>query len=1602
MMKKYLKLYEELCRTFRDKAFLKEAGLSRKEMDLRLMEENWKSLSAEILQTAGADGRFHSRGILTAARDYILELRTEPEGGWQQHCYKYVLGQLFPEMGQPEESAECRRGRAWYLQILRAVYNFERQSLPFDPTKNMEFLTDGEIEEKGYTEEYIRMHKLVKAKYVYEFMRIGIDITPFNTLGHISGVHYVSMFVARQLSRAGVPVDLGLVSGAAAGHDIGKYGCRKHEEKRIPYLHYYYTDLCYNRFELPTIGHIAANHSTWDLELENLSVESLALIYADFRVKSSRNEAGEEIVHFYSLDEAFDVILNKLDNVDEAKRLRYQKVYNKLKDFENYMIEKGVVTELPPDFAHQPKDAPKPVRREMVLLEGCEVVDQLKYAAIGHNIRLMSRFHKESEFASLIEAARSERQWKNLRTYVSIFGEYHTYMTERQKLLTLKFLYELLAHKESDIRRQAAEIMGHMVASFSEEYKKEVPTDIELPDRLVSNLTLFDEYLDRIIYPDYKLTEQHCKWIGGTLDIFTRTVLFNCKPSCQHNYFDILERYYAEKDYSADTVMMLLDAAMAIDRGACTPGFVKQIKSFLEGVYDRYDRSVNIAVLKAARHYFDRFSNEEYQSELRRIMNLAERKEDFDKNLATMFLDDLKTGTPWIQKVANISFMLDYIENYDDQGRMMHIATHFSNLVKVSETVTVRKAAGDALLAIIGRMPMEQRNELTVELFNGLELGDYQFSKYVPDYLGIIMLYLPPKELDESIDELQKVLESGNEMAVSSVVNTLGVIAEHYAQYKGRFMESTDEREKRRFHVINLMIKAYAGYNTVTSQEAFWTIGTRLFGGGVLTLEEKTEIFCHMYKKLLTLLAEKKEGDLEFYNNAAVLNHIYRYICQHQAEAGEFHFPASSKVAFFPGTFDPFSLGHKAVATTIRNMGFTVYLALDEFSWSKNTQPRLQRRKIMTMSIADEDNLFIFPEDIPVNIANPADIRKLKETFAGKELYIAVGTDVIKNASCYKAPPEPDSIHTLNHIAFARESKEQGSDTGDEKRYPITAKVVNLTLKKYYEDISSTRIRENIDLNRDISNLIDTVAQNYIYDRNLYLREPAYKHIIQSREINISTYEHRTVECLDDIRGELEHRGYHMDRIGAYLNREKVRTIYIESGVRQKKMAAFAAAHRVETSQLLEEFGDPAIAAHIRERAAGGIAIIGAMFSGKGRSIAGMNQIVLTEILTELLSRDFAYVIYHPVDKAGMNQRVIDALRRQGFVNIADPGSEQPIYAVDMKSPVIIFRDVETVIKNPLNKNPEVLKAIDEAHSRLLRVLTGIYPGQIILSFNTSAVHNKIINKVARLNGVSTEPSKTGVRGPYMSVPFGKALADVLVPNTVTKALHTEKYFTDLLDSFTIAESKHYSALDNQTKTIKSFGRPIILIDDLLHKGYRMNIIDPILRENQVDVKEIIVGVLTGNARDLMAVKNRRVESAYFLPTLKLWLNERDCYPFIGGDSIDNDADAAVNLILPYTTPSFMREAGEKAIFDYSMTCLENARDILRVLEREYQVTFEKKLTLKRLGEVISSPRRPDIGQGVRYDENLAPSLYVENDIERLLRLRLGQHGYHGQNGRKE
>ena len=119
---------------------------------------------------------------------------------------------------------------------------------------------------------------------------------------------------------------------------------------------------------LENIGNVAVNHSTWDLELNSLSIESLILIYSDFQVKN--NAAGE--MQLFSLKDSFDVILNKLDNLDEAKTVRYQRVYQKLVDFESYVQAMTNGSE-----------------PEVALFDQAELLAEYKYEGIDESIYTM-------------------------------------------------------------------------------------------------------------------------------------------------------------------------------------------------------------------------------------------------------------------------------------------------------------------------------------------------------------------------------------------------------------------------------------------------------------------------------------------------------------------------------------------------------------------------------------------------------------------------------------------------------------------------------------------------------------------------------------------------------------------------------------------------------------------------------------------------------------------------------------------------------------------------------------------------------------------------------------------------------------------------------------------------------------------------------------------------------------------------------------------------------------------------------------------------------------------------------------------------------------
>ena len=72
----------------------------------------------------------------------------------------------------------------------------------------------------------------------------------------------------------------------------------------------------------------------------------------------------------------------------------------------------------------------------------------------------MDRLTGQRSFASLLEQARGETNWRRLRAYLGVFESYSLYLHIPQKVQTLAFLYELLMHREGDIRRQAAALMG--------------------------------------------------------------------------------------------------------------------------------------------------------------------------------------------------------------------------------------------------------------------------------------------------------------------------------------------------------------------------------------------------------------------------------------------------------------------------------------------------------------------------------------------------------------------------------------------------------------------------------------------------------------------------------------------------------------------------------------------------------------------------------------------------------------------------------------------------------------------------------------------------------------------------------------------------------------------------------------------------------------------------------------------------------------------------------------------------------------------------------------------------------------------------------------
>ncbi len=1509
---------------------------------------------SELFASAAFDRSRICTQIVDILRPSLAQTAPEPKEGWLSCAYASLTHGLFADAQYLPPDEHTQNAVDFLVDTLDKLLCCEEAL--FDP------LTDlypfDETQKSRVFEEYALFQAAIRDAHFLTTLRIGREIMPFDAASHTIGVRNVAVHTALMAQQAGIEVDVPLVASAALCHDIGKFACRGEDAKRIPYLHYYYTLQWLVERGMENIAHVSANHSTWDLEFENLPIESLLLIYADFRVRGTR-ENGREIVKIYTLAEAYEMIMSKLSDMTEEKVRRYRLVYRKLHDFEKYLLDRGVSTDLSCD-ANTPKKIP-----DAALLFDEQVLDALRDLTFENNIQLMHTISTDASFDLLLEQARGERDAQSIRTYLHLFDEYSTYMTRGNKQKLLAYLYELLMSPEGDIRRIAGNIMGQILANSGPKYRKELPVGAPktamLPTMLAildEAVSLWDSYVKLCLYPDHKIARKHALRINNSLKAICET-LFSCaETQLAEQMAQVLISYLPQ--LAETECFSVLDAICHISPEIISEEMMytvrPQILRMLRSGVARWQvvalnclhhlrKNAGEALLQEACIASD--GEDPAVTYLRHKLFCGENRHLTIQDTALMYLSNLKNAVHWTIKNVQIDMLCDDLDRNPSQA--FHTAMHLSNLLSVSEHLPVREHAGNALLSICGYLTVDQRNEIAVDLMRELENGQEQIARFIPDFLGKLVCTLPEKEVWESVYFLETYLRSGVIRPVGPVLRTLGSLIAALPE------DSSDLID----YCLGLLLTGVAHYHSAIHRNALNVLCHDILANEHLPVSLRCYCFTRVSKKLLSLLSEPIRGQLTFFNRAAMLNHVYRFMVHHEVTCAPFSFPERKPIAFFPGTFDPFSAGHKCIVQEIRKRGFEVYLAIDEFSWSKRTLPKLLRRKIAQMSAADQWDTYLFPDHLPVNIAVREDMRALRALFPEREVYLVAGSDVIQNASAYRNADS--STASFNHIIIRRPaSEEQGLPPVSEI---ITGKLIEFSLPEQFCDISSTSIRESIDKNMDISALVDPIVQAYIYEYGLYLRSPMYKHVLKAQN-----YEFRRPDIHTMPPELFEH-----------LNHTANPTAVVLYSRQAQCVDGWVYGHTITISELYDELHDVEICSAVRRCTSGKLLMI-------DRCSAQPSWVrpLLNELLVRSLSDDHTYALCRCEDEA-----LGETLTQLGFIPVADT---QKLYYVDMRAPMVLIQDVLQRIKEPHRSSPALLDAIALTRPQLRNALCRLYPGKLLLSFDSEYLNHSLMFRVQKHNQV------LGIEGNYlgkqMCVPYGKILSDQIVPNTVTKTLHADKTFSPDGSSFSVAEYPGYSSLKNQVRTIKSFRRPLLLVDDILHKGYRIAKLNSLFTGEGVEVSRIIVGICSGRGRDLMREQGKQVDYEYFIPNLHYWVTESLLYPFLGGDSVSQRAAngrmlPSLNLILPYYYPRHFVGTTDRAIRDFSHTALENTLMILKSLEQTHQQCFNTALTLRKLGEAVSQPRLPDRGNQLSYDFSVPASAYLEDDLLQLDRIRM-------------
>lgn len=202
--------------------------------------------------------------------------------------------------------------------------------------------------------------------------------------------------------------------------------------------------------------------------------------------------------------------------------------------------------------------------------------------------------------------------------------------------------------------------------------------------------------------------------------------------------------------------------------------------------------------------------------------------------------------------------------------------------------------------------------------------------------------------------------------------------------------------------IVGIIFKGLYNHNPLTRQVAFEVLCKGILGNLDLLLDHRYEVFKWIHRKMNRYV---KDFNVFYPTNileyAMGMHYVYHFMNDCEFHGKDLNFTMGSNIVIYSGTFDPFSLGQKALCLDLVDQGYEVYVHISEFHWKRRTQPSLIRRQMVEMSLADTFGVYVWPQSYPLNLSAEDVVVNLKNIFSNHNLYLATGEEALLSDQFY-------------------------------------------------------------------------------------------------------------------------------------------------------------------------------------------------------------------------------------------------------------------------------------------------------------------------------------------------------------------------------------------------------------------------------------------------------------------------------------------------------------------------------------------------------------------------------------------------------------------------